>query len=333
MSEVVHGKKIVITGGGGFIGSTVGGLLADENEVILIDQRFAGNAVTFLPDVTQWKMQCKKLDILEETSALQHVMRDADVVIHMAAMLGVQNVIENPRRTLEMNFVGTMNVARAAERMCPRLSRFIFMSTSEIFGGNAFRIEEDGASMLGRVEDARWCYSLSKLAAEHLLFGFYRENRLPVVAIRPFNVFGARRIGDYVIKRFVEQARAGEPITVHGDGAQIRSWCHVMDFADGLIRCISNDAAVGQSFNLGNPRNTVTIYELAQRIVELTKSSSKIVCADAGYTDIDVRVPSIEKARRLLGWHPMIELNDGLFEVVEWYRKLYGETAVVGSER
>lgn len=321
MPDVIRGKKIVITGGGGFIGSTVGALLADENEVVLVDRRFLGNAYGYLPLERQEKMQTAMVDVLDDPSLLESVLANADVVIHMAAMLGVQNVIDNPRRTLEMNFVGTLRVAQAAEQFCPQLSRFIFMSTSEIFGGNAFRIEENGASMLGRVEDARWCYSLSKLAAEHLLFGFFRENRLPVVSIRPFNVFGARRVGEYVVKRFVEQALAGLPLTVHGDGAQIRSWCHVMDFADGLIRCIGNDAAVGQSFNLGNPRNTVTIYELAQRIVRLTESASQIRCLDAGYTDIDVRVPSIAKAREILGWQPMIDLNDGLFEIIEWYRK------------
>lgn len=321
---MVRGKTIVITGGGGFIGSSLGERLVHENSVTLIDLEFGRNALAFLDHGVRQKFRLVRANIVRDYEALASAMADADVVIHAAAVLGVRNVIRHPRLTLETNYSGTLNVVRAATASkC--LSRFIFLSTSEIFGGSAFRVEENGATVLGSVQDARWCYSVSKVAAEHLLFSYHREEGVPVVVIRPFNIFGARRIGDHVIIRFIDRAMQNQDLIVHGDGSQIRSWCHIRDFVDAVVSCITSQQAVGETFNIGNPLNTLTIYDLAKRVVAVCDSSSRILFKAIDFSDIDIRVPTISKARDLLVFSPKVELEEGLRETVEWYRDNHEE--------
>jgi dTDP-glucose 4,6-dehydratase len=138
----------------------------------------------------------------------------------------------------------------------------MYFSTSEVFGGMSFRVEEHQPASVGHVNDARWSYSTAKLAGEHLAFAYHREDKLPAVIVRPFNVFGPRRTGDHAVLQFAVRAFRNQPIEIHGDGSQIRSWCYVEDFAEALVRCLERDAAIGQDFNIGNPRNTCTILDL-----------------------------------------------------------------------
>jgi nucleoside-diphosphate-sugar epimerase len=162
-------------------------------------------------------------------------------------------------------------------------------------------------------------YAASKLASEHLSFAHYKEDGLPLAIIRPFNVYGPRQVGDGAIRGIIIQALQNAPITLYNDGTQIRAWCYVEDFVDGVLRCTDTPAAVGQAFNLGNPQGTVTNFELANMIIRLTQSKSDIVFKPHPGPEVQLRVPSIEKAQTLLGFNPKTSLEAGISKTIPWY--------------
>ena len=244
---------------------------------------------------------------------------DCDIVIHAAAIVGVHNVLSAPRKTIETNFSGTQNLLRAVAGR--KLDRFVYFSTSEVFGGGSFRAEESHRASIGTVQEARWSYSIAKLAGEHLCYAYYREFGLPLVIVRPFNVYGQKRTGDHAMLRFLVGALRDEPLEVHGDGSQVRAWCHISDFCDALMAMLERDEAVGHDFNIGNPRATLTIYELAKRVIQVTKSKSKLGFLHIEYSDIDIRVPKTTKAQNILGYVPKVEIEDGIAQAAAWYRE------------
>lgn len=311
------GHRVLVTGGGGFIGSALAERLVDFNQVTLYDQSFRDNAVAMS---RAWKHPSVRLvegSVLDER-ALNEVVPGHDTVVHLAAVVGVDNVRARGLHTIETNFTGTRNLLRAVNGR-DDLHRFVYFSTSEVSGINAFRAGEESPATIGPVGEARWTYSIAKLAGEHLVYCYHRERGLPTVTIRPFNVFGRLRLGDHAMLRFIAAAQRGEPLEVHGDGAQIRSWCYIDDFLDALLRALERPAAVGQTFNIGNPRNTLTIYDLARRVVSLLGSRSEIVFRKIDFSDIDVRVPRMTKASELLGFRPRIELADAILATADWY--------------
>lgn len=241
-------------------------------------------------------------------------------VLASAAVVGVQRVRNAARETLETNFVGTSNLLQAVETS-RRLERFIYFSTSEVFGVNSFRVDENTSPVVGSIMDARWSYATAKLAGEHLVQSYFRETGMPGVIVRPFNIFGPRRVGEHAVLRFVVSALAGLPIEVHGDGSQIRSWCYIEDFCAALIAMMALPEAVGEDFNIGNPQNTLTIYQLARKVIEITGGSSDIVFVESNSPDVSIRVPSLEKSQRLLGFEPSFDLDRALRLTVEWYRQ------------
>jgi len=315
---MVKNKKVLITGGGGFIGTSLAERLATHNDVTLLDIDFDHNAFAFSNLGDKKNITLIKADILD-SQAFAAVAQDAQVVVHTAALLGVQEVIRNALYTLDVNYIGTSNLLKMVSQS-PRCERLVFLSTSEIFGSNAFRTAEDGNSILSSVQDIRWSYCISKLAAEHLVLSYFRQKRLPAVVVRPFNVFGPKRQGDHVVLRFIVKALRNEDLEVYGDGTQIRAWCYIDDFCDALLECVVNEKAVGQAFNIGNPRNTLTVYELAKKVVSLCKSTSSIVFRAMDFTDVDIRVPNTSKARDILGFVPKIELEEGLSRTIEWVK-------------
>jgi nucleoside-diphosphate-sugar epimerase len=173
---------------------------------------------------------------------------------------------------------------------------------------------------VGPVSQSRWTYASAKLAVEHLAHAFGREQGLQVATVRPFNVCGPRQVGEGAIHHFVRKALLGEPLVVHNDGAQLRSWLFVDDMVTGTIATMERDEAVGQAFNLGNPEATVSVRELAELVVEVSGSSSPIVSESRDYPDIEVRIPSIDHARALLGFAPEVDLRAGIERTVAWYR-------------
>lgn len=315
---MIRNKRILITGGGGFIGTTLAERLTKDNDVVLFDTNFERNSFAFSELKNNKNIHLVKADILD-MQKVARVAQDAQIVVHMAAILGVQDVIRHASYTLDVNYIGTSNLLKAvAGSSC--CERVVYFSTSEVFGTNAFRIAEDGNSVLSSIQDARWGYSVSKLAGEHLAFGYFREKGLPVVVVRPFNVFGPKRIGDHVILRFIVNALKGKDLEVFGDGAQIRAWCYIDDFCDALLKCLETEKAIGQAFNIGNSRNTSTIHELAKKVVSLSNSKSKTVFKKLDFTDIDIRVPDTSKAREILGFTPRVELEEGLSKTIDWVR-------------
>ncbi len=313
---MIENKRIVITGGGGFIGVTLAEMLCENNEIVLYDRNFENNAFSFSNLKNNNTIALINGDILN-FHEVERATRNADIVIHMAARVGVQQVINDALNTLEVNYIGASNVLKASlnSSACERV---IVFSTSEIYGVNAFNIAENGDSLLSPVQDIRWCYCISKLASEHLALSYYRQKGLPVVVVRPFNVFGPKRVGDHVVLRFIIKALKNEDLEVYGDGTQIRAWCYVDDFCDAIIRCMGIEGAVGQAFNIGNSRNTVTIYELAKKIIALSGSKSNIVFKATNFKDIDIRVPNTTKAKDILNCVASMDLEDGLLRTIEW---------------
>lgn len=289
-----------------------------DNHITLLDANFDHNAFAFSDLKSNKNVGLVKADILDRQKVAT-ATQDAQIVVHMAAMVGVQEVLHNALYTLDVNYIGTSNLLKAvSETSC--CERLIYFSTSEIFGSGAFGIAEDGNTVLSSVQNVRWCYCISKLAAEHLALSYFRQKGLPVVIIRPFNIFGPGRIGDHAILRFILKALRNEDLEVYGDGTQIRSWCYIDDFCNGLLQCMEVKEAVGQAFNIGNPRNTVTVYELAKKIISICGSKSMIVFKALDFADIDIRVPNTTKARDVLGFVAEVELEEGLSRTIEWVK-------------
>jgi UDP-glucose 4-epimerase len=318
----LSGKRIVVTGGAGFIGTTLARRLVDDNEILAFDNlhrdALSGTEVAEHPNFTF--VQADVLDA-ERVGALLH---GATHVVHCAGIAGVDTVLESPVRTMRVNVVGTYNVLEAASATKDTLERVIDFSTSEVFGQHAFNVQEAQVTTIGSVGEARWTYAVSKLAGEHMTHAYHAELGLPTVSVRPFNVYGPGQIGGGAIRAFIEAALADRDLTIHGDGSQIRAWCYVDDMVDGTLLALEHPNAVGESFNVGNARSAVTIYDLAQRIKRLTGCAGEIVFQPLHYMDVELRIPNVEKARRLLGFEAQVELDDGLARTIAWYREKLG---------
>lgn len=314
----IEGKRIVITGGAGFIGSTLAGRLADKNKIVLFDN-LARNTIQHtgvdkLPNVT-----LVRGDILDP-SAIRSAVKGADIVVHAAAIAGIDTVIKSPVLTMEVNMIGTANVLRAAHEAGVS-DRVIEFSTSEVFGSMAYRVSEETQAVAGSAGEARWVYAVSKLAGEHLAHAYFREYNLPTVTLRPFNVYGPGQTGEGAIQIFIRRALRNEPISIYGDGTQIRAWCYVDDMVDGLMRSIDSPKAVGESFNIGNARAVTTIFGLAETVCRVLESRSEIVFKDALSADIELRIPETKKAEMLLGFKARIDLEEGILRTAKWYRE------------
>ncbi|MCX7653973.1 MAG: GDP-mannose 4,6-dehydratase [Fervidobacterium sp.] len=316
---MIEGKKIFITGGAGFIGTKIAERLYEKNEIVLYDNLWRNSMKdSFITDSPNVKLV--QGDVVN-FGFLKSVIDDfkPNVIIHLAAIAGVDTVIKYPVKTMQINIVGTYNVLEAVKEL--QLHRFLNFSTSEVFGSYAYKVGDDAQSSLSTVGEARWTYSVSKLASEHLCYAYYKEYKIPVVIIRPFNVYGPGQVGEGAIHKFVCRALRNETLEIHGDGDQIRSWCYIDDFVDGVLLSLEKEQAVGQAFNIGNPRGTVTVRMLARLIKEISGSRSDIVHVPKTYVDVELRIPSIEKAKNLLGFEPKIDLEEGLKKTIDWYRE------------
>ena len=317
-TPLVRNQTILITGGGGFIGSSLAEKLVAHNRVILLDQSFQHGPVQYTSLLQHPNVTFVRANLLE--TDLCGLVKEADVVIHAAAILGVNRVCGSARETLETNYVGTSRLLKALEAK-QEIQRFVYFSTSEVFGVNSYRVNEASRPTIGPIAESRWSYAMSKLAGEHLVASYFRETRMPVAIVRPFNIFGPRRTGDYALRRFILSALQGEPLTIHGDGTQIRSWCYIEDFCSALLEMIARPEAIGEDFNIGHPGNTLTVHELAQKVIQLTDSQSPVIFCESPFPDIAIRVPSLDKARRLLGYAPKYDLNTALKLTIEWHRE------------
>ena len=314
----LQGKRIFVTGGAGFIATTLARELVDANEVVALDNLHR-DALSATDLAEHPNFSFHQADVLD-ADAVSELARGATHIVHCAAIAGVDTVLESPVRTMRVNMIGTYNVLEAALATRDTLERLVDFSTSEVFGTHAYNVAEGHVSTIGSVGEARWTYAVSKLAGEHMAHAYHDELGVPTVTVRPFNVYGPGQIGGGAIRAFIEAALAGRDLTIHGDGAQIRAWCYVDDMVDALLLCLERPEAVGQSFNVGNPRSAVTIFDLAQRIKRITGCPGEIVFQPLHYTDVELRIPNVAKAREQLGFEAKVELDDGLERTIAWYR-------------
>src|ERR687896_1168092 len=312
--------RVLITGGAGFVGSHLAeALLARGDEVFVLDNLSTGS----IDNIVHLKEHPRfhyTIDSVTNEPVLAELIDRCDVVVHLAAAVGVKLIVEAPVHTIETNVHGTEVVLKHANK---KKKLVLIASTSEVYGKSAdVPFREDADLVLGPTEKHRWAYACSKMIDEFLALAYYKERKLPVVIVRLFNTVGPRQTGQYgmVIPNFVRQALAGHPITVFGDGTQSRSFTYVGDVVDALIKLSHEPRAIGEVFNIGNT-GEISINALAAKVKAMTHSTSEIVTIpydqayEAGFEDMPRRVPDISKINKLVGYEPRVQLDDILARV------------------
>ena len=315
--------RFLITGGSGFIGShLVETLVARGDEVVIIDNQSTGSLNNLYNIESKVKLIAG--DILD-TALLEKNMSEVDYVVHLAAALGVLNIVNKPLQSLKTNIRGTENVLEWADKF---RKPALIASTSEVYGKNdKVPLNEEDDRFIGHPLKSRWSYSEAKAVDESLAYFYYLENKLPIRIVRFFNTVGPRQVGQYgmVVPRFVTAALRNEPIHVYGSGDQIRCFCHVSDAVKALLLVIDSDKAIGQVFNVGNNQQ-ISIMDLAKKVIEITGSKSEIKkipyseAYPAGFEDMQRRVPDISKIRNVLGWSPEIGLEQIIRDIADFHR-------------
>lgn len=316
-------QTVLITGGAGFIGShLVDALLADGKRVLVIDDLSTGRMENIAHHLHHPSFHFARASV-NDSIVLDRLASEADLIVHLAAAVGVQLIVEHPVHTIETNVMGTELVLHAALRYG---SRVLLASTSEVYGkGSKIPFNEEDDVLLGASSKSRWAYAASKMVDEFLGLAYQREYGLEVVPFRLFNTVGPRQTGRYgmVVPRFVRQAMSGEPITVYGDGQQRRCFCHVDDIVRALTDLAEHPDAPGRVYNIGNTEE-ISINDLARRVISITGSDSKIVkipysqAYAPGFEDMTRRVPDATRIQQLIGWQPQRTLDDILRDVVDY---------------
>ena len=316
--------KYLITGGAGFIGSHLAKeLIAGGDQVVVFDNLSTGSSSN-LSQIKD-KIEFQQGNILDK-AAIDKLVSESDYVVHLAAALGVFNIVNKPLESLKTNLQGSEVVLEACDK---HRKPVLMASTREIYGKNdKVPLNEEDDRIIGHPLKSRWSYSEAKAVDESLAYFYYLENKLPIRIVRFFNTVGPRQVGHYgmVVPRFVSAALKNEPLSVYGSGEQIRCFCHVDDAVRALLLVMDSDKAVGEVFNVGNNQQ-ITIMELAKKVIELTGSSStieKIAYEKAypeGFEDMQRRVPDISKIKKVLGWTPEINLDQIVKDIAAFNSK------------
>jgi len=319
--------KNLITGGAGFIGSHLAEELLKRNEeVVVIDNLSTGSMDNIAHLIANPKFSYH-IDTIMNEGLMKCLIKECDIVYHLAAAVGVEYIINNPLESIRTNVKGTETVLELADSMKKKV---IIASTSEIYGKDrpGKRVfKEDDDRVLGPTTISRWSYSCAKAMDEFMALAYWREKKLPVVIVRFFNTCGPRQTGRYgmVMPRFVKQALSNKPITVYGDGKQTRSFTYVKDVVSALLLLAGNKKAVGQIFNIGNPK-AISINELARKIIKQVKSKSQISyipynkAFDSGFEDMRHRCPDISKIHALTGFTPKTDVDEMLTQTISYMR-------------
>ena len=316
--------KYLIPGGAGFIGSHLAEkLIARGDQAVVFDNLSTGSAINL--SKVKDKITFQEGNILDK-AAIDKLVSESDYVVHLAAALGVFNIVNKPLESLKTNLEGSEVVLEACDKYRKPV---LVASTSEIYGKNdKVPLNEEDDRIIGHPLKSRWSYSEAKAVDESLAYFYYLENKLPIRIIRFFNTVGPRQVGHYgmVVPRFVSAALKNEPLSVYGSGDQIRCFCHVDDAVRALLLVMDSEKAVGEVFNVGNNQQ-ITIMELAKKVIELTGSSStieKIAYEKAypeGFEDMQRRVPDISKIKQVLGWSPEINLDQIIKDIAAFNSK------------
>jgi len=312
---MIENQSIFITGGAGFIASHIVEQLIDKNKITVYDN-LERNALKYSSFKDHKNLTFIQGDVLDQNK-IKESIGDARTVIHAAAIAGIYSVGVNLTKTLKVNLLGTYNVLEAS--LAKKVDKIIDFSTSEVYGPFVYRGKEDDRTTQGPVKERRWIYAVSKLAGEHMAHAYGHDFGMNITTVRPFNVYGPRQIGEGAIQQMVNRALKNEDLTVFNDGTQIRSWCYVSDFVDAILLALQTSKSSGEVFNIGNPQATTTVLGLAEKIIEMTKSKSKIVFKAHPGPEVEMRVPDIEKAKTLLNYEPKYSLDKGLGLAIEWY--------------
>jgi len=317
--------RVLITGGAGFVGSHLAeALLARKHEVHVLDDLSTGS----IDNIAHLKGRSGfhyVIDSVRNEPVTAELVDHVDVVVHLAAAVGVRLIVESPVHTIETNVHGTETVLKVANK---KKKKVLLASTSEVYGkSDQVPFREDADLVLGSTSKGRWSYACSKALDEFLALAYYKERRLPVVVFRLFNTVGPRQTGRYgmVIPTFVKRALQGHPLPVFGDGAQSRCFTYVGDVVEAVLLLAENDAAVGRVFNIGNPTEEVTMMALARRVIARTGSRSEIhsipydEAYEEGFEDMRRRVPAIDRIRELTGWEPRTGLDEILDRVASYF--------------
>lgn len=318
--------KTLITGGAGFVGSHLADkLIKAGDQITVIDDLSTGRYenVAHLEGNENFRLI---IDTVLNANLMEELIRESDRVFHMASAVGVKLIMDQPVKTIETIFHGTDIVLGFCSRYRKRV---LIPSTSEVYGkGTSVPFKEEDDILKGSTNKHRWAYACAKELDEFLALAFWRENKLPVVVVRLFNTVGPRQTGQYgmVVPRFIKAALENEPIPVYGDGEQSRCFGHVSDVVEALVKLLETPECFGKVINIGNPEE-ITIKNLAKKAIEMTGSSSEIeyISYDEvygeGFEDMQRRVPSIEKANKLIGFQPTRTLDDIINDVADQFRE------------
>jgi len=318
-------EKILVTGGAGFIGSHLCELLVHNGHTVVAIDNLSTGRLDNISHLLPMPGFLFVRETITNSLVLDRLTSEADIIIHLAAVVGVKLIVEDPVNTIATNIMGTEAVLTTANRYGCKV---MLASTSEVYGkGFKVPFNEEDDCVMGPTSHSRWAYATSKAIDEFLGLAYYRQFGLPVVVMRFFNTVGPRQTGRYgmVIPRFVRQALLNEPITVYGDGEQSRCFADVADIIDAINKLSSNPAAVGQVFNIGSIEE-VTIRELAELVIAATGSQSKVIYVPyeeayaPGFEDMRRRVPDLTKVHQLIGYEPRFTLEATLKRVIDFER-------------
>lgn len=314
--------KFLITGGAGFIGShLVDALLSSQNSVVVLDNKSTGNLSNLTSHLNDERFSFVDGSVLDQ-SLLESTVKDVDYIFHLAAAVGVFNIVNHPLASLVTNIRGTENILEAALR---KNTPVFLSSSSEVYGKNTSdSLKESDDRILGSPTTLRWSYSEAKAIDETLAFAYWTEKKLPTRIVRFFNTVGPRQVGAYgmVIPRFVSMALKNEPITIYGSGEQTRCFGHVYDVIDAVVSVAFSDKTIGKVVNIGN-NFEISMNDLAKKIIEETGSKSEIKYVPYseaygdGFEDMERRVPNIDLIKSLTGWQPKRDLTQIIKDVAE----------------
>jgi UDP-glucose 4-epimerase len=316
--------KYLITGGAGFIGSHLAESLISRGDQVIVFDNLSTGSINNLAGISE-RIKFEQGNILDK-AVIDKLVAESDYVVHLAAALGVFNIVNKPLESLKTNLQGSEIVLEACDKYRKPV---LISSTSEIYGKNdKVPLNEEDDRIIGHPLKSRWSYSEAKAVDESLAYFYYLENKLPIRIVRFFNTVGPRQVGHYgmVVPRFVSAALKNEPLSVYGSGDQIRCFCHIADAVKGLLFVLDSDKAVGQVFNVGN-NSQISIMELAKKVIEITGSKStieKITYEKAypeGFEDMQRRVPDISKIKQVLGWEPKINLDQIIKDIAAFNSK------------
>jgi len=318
----MKGLKVLITGGAGFIGSHLAEALLERGDEVYVLDDLSTGSIENIEHLKGHAGFSYTIDtVMNEPVTAEHVDR-VDVVVHLAAAVGVRLIVESPVHTIETNVHGTETILKLANK---KKKRVLLASTSEVYGkSTAFPFREDADLVMGATNKGRWSYACSKAIDEFLGLAYYKEKKLPVTVVRLFNTVGPRQTGRYgmVIPNFVRQALAEQPITVFGDGTQSRCFTDVSDVVGGLLGLMDHPDAPGEVFNIGS-QHEVSILELAKKVKAMAKSDAEIVFVpyekayEEGFEDMPRRVPDTSKIAALVGYEPKVSLDEILERVID----------------